>query len=111
VRVSERLHNLLQDCFYIPDYLMVPKPEHPIALLHQERSPFQVRFYLRSVLATIDFHNQTVLRAAQVGYEAADRMLPPELGVTHLSVAQPCPQPLLGLSLVTTQTAGSVSQC
>lgn len=79
MRVNESLCNPLQDSFDILHHLIIPEAQYSIALVHEEYGPPLIRFRLRGVLPTIQFYNQTALWAAEVGDEATNRMLSPEL--------------------------------
>jgi hypothetical protein len=78
VRVTECLHNPLQDRLDTLHHLMIPKAQYAIALLYQKGSASSVRFHLRGVLTAIQLYNQATFRAAEVGNEATNRMLSTE---------------------------------
>ena len=79
MRVTECLCNPLQDRFDIVHHFIIPKAQYSIALLHQKSGPSSIRFLLRCMLSTIQFHDQAIFRAAEVGDEVTDGMLSPEL--------------------------------
>jgi hypothetical protein len=79
VRVTKHLCNLLQDRLNILHHLIVPKAKHSIALVHEECCPSSICFHLRGMLSTIQFYNQSALRAAEVSDEGTDGMLSSEL--------------------------------
>jgi hypothetical protein len=79
VRVTECLCNPLQHSFDILHYLVVPEAQYAIAFLCQKSSPSSILLHLRGMLTPIQFHDQATFRAAEVGDEATDRMLSPEL--------------------------------
>jgi hypothetical protein len=80
-------------------------------MLGQQCGPRPIYVSLHSMLTPIQFDHQVMFETAEVSNEGADRMLAPEFGIAQLSVAQPCPEPLLDRSLVTAQAASSVSKC
>jgi hypothetical protein len=77
--VAAYLCNPLQDSFDILHHLIVPKAKHLIALVHEECGPSSICFHLRGMLSTIQFYNQSTLRAAEVSDEGPDGMLSSEL--------------------------------
>jgi hypothetical protein len=107
----ECLCNPLQDRLDILHHLVVSEAQHSIALLYQKSSPSSVRFRLRVMLTTIQFHDQTALWAAEVSNEGTDGMLSTEFCVTQSSVSKLRPQAALGFSLIMTQPAGTISRC
>jgi hypothetical protein len=102
VRVTECFCNPLQDRFDIVHHFIIPEAQYPITLLYQKSGPSSIRFLLRSMLSTIQFYDQAMLRAAEVSDEATDGMLSTKFWVTQSSVAKVCPQPALGFSLIMT---------
>jgi len=111
VRVIERLCDPLQDRLHILHQLIIPEAQYSITLLHQKSSPSSVRLLLCSMLSTIQFYNQTVLWATEVGNVVTDGMLSSEFSTIQPSVTKLRPKPALSFSLITTQSTGAISRC
>ena len=73
--------------------LMVPKPQHPQALLLQPGSSLLVMRLLRRLrmLAAIDLNHQAMLQADKIQDVRTQWMLSAEFGASELAVAQVAP--------------------
>src|ERR1700737_4145576 len=88
-------------------YLVVPEPQHAVALGFKEAGSARFLFRRRFVLAAIDFDDQSRFVADEVGNEAPERHLTAKSVPFGLAPAQPMPDPLLGFGHLAPQCLGS----
>lgn len=107
MRVLEGLEDSLQDGVRLGQCLVVPEVQNPIAASLQEGCPPAIRVSLHCMLTAVEFDHETPLGTAEVNDERPDRMLPPELGASNLTVTETGPQLALGVSLTSAQLAST----
>ncbi len=110
MRVHRCLRNRLHDPLDILEDFVIPKPQYPISLSHQERTPGPIRVCLDRVLTTIEFDNKAALGTAKVSDEGTNRMLSSEFHAFQLSGTKPGPKPPFRDRLITTQTTRTTSE-
>ena len=88
-------------------YLVVPEPQHAVALGFKEAGSARFLFPRWFVLDAIDFDDQSRFVADEVGNEAPERHLTAKSVPFGLAPAQPMPDPLLGFGHLAPQCLGS----
>jgi hypothetical protein len=104
---SQFPHDFFDDTVGVEQNLVVPKTNDSVALSREYSGPRLIMARSLSMLAAVEFHNQTPLDAAEVRDEAFDRMLAAKLDAKLLG-AQVSPQPPLGVGLFAPQFACKV---
>ena len=91
----------LQHAVEIAEYLVVPEADDLETLRFKKNRAFSVG--LRTMLPAVDLHDQSRVEAEEVGDEAINGNLPPELRATELPVAQSRPQQRLCIGGIATK--------
>ncbi len=102
MRVYQCLQNPMQHAVKVLEHLIIPKPQHLVAMLSEKLGPFLIRLSLDRVLAAIEFHHQTTFRTAEISNKLPDRMLSPEFHTDQSSVTQSGPELPFRVGLIMT---------
>jgi hypothetical protein len=99
--------NCLADALDIAQNVVVPKPQHAIAMLVQISRPRGVASYLAGMimLTAVNFDDQLVAVARKVGKERTDGRLSTEMTTVERQTAQIAPQFTLSIRHIAAQTA------
>jgi hypothetical protein len=84
--------NALKNAISVREDLVVPEPQHSVALSFEEVGPHGVRTPLKRVLAAVKLDDELGFGAAEIRDEGADGMLSPELELRQPPVPQSPPQ-------------------
>jgi hypothetical protein len=71
--------NLVEYSHGVPQHFIIPKAHHCVPVLGDDARARFVVSRVFGVLSTVDLHDELVAATAEVGDEAADRHLAPEL--------------------------------
>lgn len=102
---AKRRRDLRQRTFGIDENLVVPKPEHPKAILLQTHRSLGVacRAALTCVLAAVEFDDEFGVEAAKICDIGADGNLSAEFDAFKAPVTQQRPQFPLGIRLISSE--------
>jgi len=106
VRVGQGVVNRLQHRLTIAEDIVIPKPKHPVAALIKERRTSLIGSDLSSMVPSIKFHHEPMLRTAKINDVWADGMLPTKLGLLKLPVAQLPPKYSFAIGLPPAKPSG-----
>ncbi|WP_434543076.1 hypothetical protein [Halopseudomonas bauzanensis] len=104
---THRLKYHRQNLFGIEQYLVIPEPQNPKALLSQPCIPLGIML-AGVVLTTIGFNNQPRTEMHKIHYITAKRLLTAKLLFRQPVAAQMTPEQLLGTGHVAAQVFGEV---
>ena len=76
--VADRLRNPMQHAVKVLEHLIIPKSEHPVAMISEKLGPSLIRFCLGHMLASVELHHQTTFRTAEISNKLPNRMLAPK---------------------------------
>jgi len=88
----------LQHFLCLPQYLIIPKSQHPIPLSLEEGRAFFIMPLLFKMLPAIGLDHQSFFQAHEIHDIGRNGMLAPEFRPAHLPVAQSLPEALLGIA-------------
>ncbi len=89
---SCRLGNRFEDALYVSKHLMIPEPQDPITLLHQESLTTRVLLLLGCVLPPVQLDDETALETHEIDDVWTKHVLAAKLEPRKLAAAQMMPQ-------------------
>ena len=107
-RRSERLQDRGNNALDIAKHVVVPEPHDAIAFLRQELAASAIRCRV-CMLPAIDFNDEALLEADEIGHERADRVLAPKAVPVQLSLPEMAPKVPLGIGHVAAELAGEIA--
>ena len=107
-RLCQRDHDRIEDPFEFRHHIVVRYPQHAEAQPRQHIVAQPVLGFIMRI--AIDFDDQRLLRADEVGNVAADDGLTTEFVAVRLAVGQRAPETFLGFGRVTAHFSGALLQ-
>jgi len=74
-------------------YVVIPKPNHAIALRFKKGRSLRITRSLFRMLTTVEFHYELLFKANEIYEVRRNRMLPAKFEPAEVSILQPQPKP------------------
>jgi hypothetical protein len=93
----QRNADCLDHAFGIRKHFVAPESDDLIALLLEPGGPSLIVVPLNCVLAAIDLDDKATIGCEEIHHVGAERNLPAKLNAIDLAIAEPMPEPALGI--------------
>jgi hypothetical protein len=94
--------NLVRDCHWIVQHIVVPEAQDGKPAFSQEFVPFRIDDRI-CMLPTVDFDHHLAFHADEIEDKVVTGVLPPEFATIQLAMTQEIPHPSLGIGRIVPQ--------